>query len=337
MSYARSPFVRPPSNVEPPEVRLADPGALTGIREADVPAGGGRGAVDDPLADFLARLHFPNWRAAVLELDGPDLLSVDGAAAWFYVAVDGECSIDVEGSRAPTRLERGAAAIVAAGTRHELRVGSDASEGPPAPALILAGSYAAGAMGAHPLDSLLSPLTVVSRQQSSRLPCPPLVDWLAAEATSPSPGSAAVVSRLLQALLVDVLRVALSAETHDAPSALKDVGPLQAAFDPCLGAVLRLVHAQPERDWTVHSMARESGLSRSAFADRFRTVVGQPPLQYVTEIRMQKASELLESTDVPVKRIASLVGYESVSAFSSAFKRRFGWPPISMRAAKAIE
>lgn len=82
-------------------------------------------------------------------------------------------------------------------------------------------------------------------------------------------------------------------------------------------------------------MARESGLSRSAFADRFRTVVGQPPLQYVTEIRMRKAAELLELTDTPVKRIAAQVGYESVSAFSSAFKRRFGAPPIALRQAAA--
>ena len=168
--------------------------------------------------------------------------------------------------------------------------------------------------------------------QSGPQCCEGFVDWLTAEAESSRPGAAAVASRFLLSMFVEKLRSHLVAATAEASShPEKRIGPLQAALDPCLGVVLRLVHAKPERDWTVHSLARESGLSRSAFADRFRTLVGQPPLQYVTEIRMQKATELLETTDVPVKRIAALVGYESVSAFSSAFKRRFGRPPVSVR------
>jgi transcriptional regulator GlxA family with amidase domain len=177
-------------------------------------------------------------------------------------------------------------------------------------------------------------VAVAVSQQAGPLASGQFIDWLAQEASSPGPGSTAVVNRFLQALFVDALRVLLSSGLTQSQSlSMRNAGPLQAALDPCLGSVLRLVHAKPDRDWTVHSMARESGLSRSAFADRFRTIVGQPPLQYVTEIRMQKASELLETTDIPVKRIAALVGYESVSAFSSAFKRRFGGPPVSVRRA----
>jgi transcriptional regulator GlxA family with amidase domain len=111
------------------------------------------------------------------------------------------------------------------------------------------------------------------------------VDWLATEAESGHPGGVAVASRFLQAACVEAIRTHLSADLADPTSQTKkSLGPLQAALDPCIGSVLRLVHESPERDWTVHSLARESGLSRSAFADRFRTLVGQPPLQYVTEI-----------------------------------------------------
>jgi AraC family transcriptional regulator, alkane utilization regulator len=329
-------FAPAASNGGPSEVRLAGPAALFGKDEANAQAGSCGEAAADPLADFLARLHFPGWRIGAIELDGSQLHEVEGAAFWFYLAIAGEFAIDVDAGHS-VLLCRGDAAVVAGQSRHLLRPLARTEGIVNEPTKILFGSFAAGGMGNHPLSSVLPPtVAVASNQQAGPLASDQFIDWLAREASSPGSGSAAVVNRFLQALFMDALRMLLSSElTQSQSPSMSNSGPLQAALDPCLGSVLRLVHAKPDRDWTVHSMARESGLSRSAFADRFRTIVGQPPLQYVTEIRMQKASELLETTDIPVKRIAALVGYESVSAFSSAFKRRFGGPPVSVRRASA--
>ena len=252
--------------------------------------------------------------------------------AWFYLVASGEIEIELDGV-APALLRRGDAAIIGSGARHELTGLLYAGDGNAAPAKILCGSFATDAAGSQQLETLLPTFArFPGSEQGVPVGGAGFVDWIAAEAESGRPGGIAVASRFLQSAFVEAIRTHLAAALADSTSPTKKpLGPLQAALDPCIGTVLRLVHESPERDWTVHSLARESGLSRSAFADRFRTLVGQPPLQYVTEIRMQKATRLLEGTDVPVKRIASLVGYESVSAFSSAYKRRFGCPPIAIR------
>lgn len=315
-----------------------EPAALLSVHgvRIDATANGGEARGDeagDPLADFLSRLHFPGWKVGVIEVDGQARHATEPAAICFYLATAGEVEICVEAENSPVMLRRGDAAIIASKSRHDLVRASRTDGGAFERARVMFGSFSSGITGGGQMEALLPSVAFFpASQQTGPQCCEGFVDWLAAETESSRPGAAAVASRFLLSMFVEKLRshlVAAMAETSSHSE--KRIGPLQAALDPCLGVVLRLVHAMPERDWTVHSLARESGLSRSAFADRFRTLVGQPPLQYVTEIRMQKAIELLETTDVPVKRIAALVGYESVSAFSSAFKRRFGGPPVSVR------
>ncbi len=338
MSCAHSTFVHAAESGGSHQARVAEPAALLrvhGVR-IDATANGGEaqgGEAGDPLADFLSRMHFPGWRVGVIEVDGQARQATEPAAIWFYLATAGDVEIRVEAENSTVMLRRGDAAIVASRSRHDLVRALRTEGGAFERATVLFGNCSHGIAGGQQMETLLPSLAVFAASESSGPQCcEGFVEWLAAEAASSRPGAAAVASRFLLSMFVEKLRsqlVAATAESSSHPE--KRIGPLQAALDPCLGVVLRLVHAKPERDWTVHSLARESGLSRSAFADRFRTLVGQPPLQYVTEIRMQKATELLETTDIPVKRIAALVGYESVSAFSSAFKRRFGSPPISVR------
>lgn len=316
-----------------------EPAALLRVHEVRIDAAARDGdakreEAGDPLDDFLSRLHFPGWRVGVIDVDGQTRHATDSSAIWFYLATAGEVEIHVEAENLPVLLRRGDAAIVASRSRHDLVRGSRTHDGEFERAKVLFGSFSNGIAGGQQMEALLPPTAFfAASEQTGPQRCEGFVDWLIAEAESGRPGATAIASRFLLSMFVEKLRCHLIATTAEASShPEKRIGPLQAALDPCLGAVMRLVHAKPERDWTVHSLARESGLSRSAFADRFRTLVGQPPLRYVTEIRMQKAAELLETTDVPVKRIAALVGYESVSAFSSAFKRRFGAPPVSVRA-----
>ena len=312
---------------------VSAPFHIYGVEEKGAGAYSGitRTEVGDPLGEFLSRLHFPGWKIGTIQLDDPLRRAAKTPLVWMYLVVSGELEITVDGIDVCVGLRRGDIAIVASEAGHQLRTRPEIEQ--PEPVKALFGSFATNAAGSQHLESLLPAIAPFpASARTSPAGSVEFVDWLAAEAASCRPGASAVASRFLLSVLVEAIRTHLTGElTQVSAHVSKPVGLLQGALDPCIGAVLRLVHESPERDWTVHSLARESGLSRSAFADRFRTLVGQPPLQYVTEIRMQKATQLLESTDVPVKRIASLVGYESVSAFSSAYKRRFGCPPIAIR------
>jgi AraC-like DNA-binding protein len=338
VSSAQTTFAEPQGATPPTPFRLHAPAALTPpLRPSAAHLAPSRGIGSDPLSEFLTRLHFPGWRCEATTLAPESVVLVEAGATTVALVLSG--SVEVE-STAGSRLQLKPGELVLLSDHGTLRASLPAfglsNEHNATPPTLLSARFDASAVGL-PLAGLLPPC--ISSTDGS-LPGPlrdsTLLSWLSDQATSRAPGGIAVASRFLQSLLIDLLRDFLTSsdglETTQAPAAK---GAYQATFDACLGPVMRLVHASPNRDWTVHSMARESGLSRSAFADRFRTVVGQPPLQYVTEIRMQKAAELLELTDIPVKRIAAQVGYESVSAFSSAFKRRFGVPPISLRQSAA--
>jgi transcriptional regulator GlxA family with amidase domain len=101
--------------------------------------------------------------------------------------------------------------------------------------------------------------------------------------------------------------------------------------DRRIGSVLFRLHASPESAWTVDSLARVAVMSRSAFSERFRSLVGEAPMRYLTGLRLVRAARLLRSTDTTVAVIARLVGYTSEEAFSRAFKARFGDAPSVYR------
>lgn len=340
MSRAFTTYAKPQGANEMTPVRLHAPPVQDAVVRSAAPGAWALrdGASGDPLGDFLARLHLPGWRCETTTLSSTTPVVIDAGLPAVYLVLNGAVRVELSGDSRQPANQRGELALVSAAA--SLRVAPDASDlnhpNVVTTAALLIARFSANS-GGHPLAGLL-PRYISSAEcnASGPLSCPSFLDWIACQAVSNAPGSGAIASRFLQSLLIDLLRSQLhSSDSLHAAQAPASTGAYQATFDACLGAVMRMVHAAPHRDWTVHSMARESGLSRSAFADRFRTVVGQPPLQYVTEIRMQKAAELLELTDIPVKRIAAQVGYESVSAFSSAFKRRFSVPPIAVRQATA--
>jgi AraC-like DNA-binding protein len=101
--------------------------------------------------------------------------------------------------------------------------------------------------------------------------------------------------------------------------------------DRYVGRALALLHDKPSADWTVEDLSRHVGLSRSALHERFVEMIGQPPMQYLTQWRMQAASRLLRDTRSTVASIALDVGYESDAAFARAFKRATGVPPAAWR------
>lgn len=157
------------------------------------------------------------------------------------------------------------------------------------------------------------------------------MDWLditaafaLAETGLNEPGAAVMVSRLIEVLLIRVLR--LFAVDLTAPTSW-----LTGATDPSIGRALGVMHATPGRHWSVPELARTATLSRTVFARRFVETVGEPPLRYLTALRLDKAAELLQRTDNSLADISEAVGYSSEPAFSRAFKARFGTSPSLWR------
>ena len=143
-------------------------------------------------------------------------------------------------------------------------------------------------------------------------------------------GSSIAISRLTELLFVQSIRFHLMQEGSDAvPS-----NWLKGAADQYIGQALGLMHTSPGFHWTVASLAEKIGMSRSAFALRFKEMTNTTPLEYLTSWRMHKAEQLITNGTSGLAEIATAVGYESESAFSKAFKREKGTAPGVYRRAK---
>lgn len=138
-------------------------------------------------------------------------------------------------------------------------------------------------------------------------------------------GREAILAKLAELMFVEALRSHLF-HLSDA-----ERGWLAGVRDPVVGAALRVMHGHPSAPWTLESLAREVGLSRSAFAERFTAFVHMPPMQYLARWRLQVAARMLESGTVTVGQAASAVGYQSEAAFNRAFKREVGQAPGAWR------
>ena len=138
-------------------------------------------------------------------------------------------------------------------------------------------------------------------------------------------GSTTVIAKLSELLFVE----AVSHYVAGLPEDRK--GWLAGLRDPQIGRALGLMHAAPAKDWSAEALAAEVGMSRSGFAERFATLVGQPPMQYLTDWRMHLAARQLQESRDGVAKVGFSVGYESEAAFSKAFKRQFGASPAAWR------
>jgi AraC-like DNA-binding protein len=179
----------------------------------------------------------------------------------------------------------------------------------------LIGYCSFGAPDAELLVSLLPDMAVVRGEQ--RLG--DLARLVRDEALADRPARDMVLEHLLQVLLIEALRS--STETGATP------GLLRGLADDRLTGPLRAIHAAPDRAWSVAELAREAGLSRSAFFTRFNRVVGMAPMEYLQNWRMTLARHMLRSRQHSIAEVAAKIGYGSTSAFSSAFSRRMGVPP----------
>lgn len=146
-----------------------------------------------------------------------------------------------------------------------------------------------------------------------------------------SVGREAILAKLAELMFVEALRNHLERLPAD------ERGWLAGVRDPLVGAALEQLHARPAHPWTLERLAREVGLSRSAFAERFTAYVQIPPMQYLTRWRIQLAARMLESRTVTVGQAATAVGYQSEAAFNRAFTREVGQPPGAWRRGRRAE
>jgi AraC-like DNA-binding protein len=189
--------------------------------------------------------------------------------------------------------------------------------------VMLNGTYELEGEVSRRLLNALPPLLVLPSDEWES----PLVGLLAEEIVKDDPGQEAVLDRLLDLLLIAVLRAWFARPDGDAP------GWYRAYSDPVVGKALRLIHDDPARPWTVAELAAEAGVSRAALARRFTELVGEPPMTFLTDWRLSLAADLLLEPDATIGSVAYQVGYSTPFALSTAFKRVRGISPKQHRVA----
>jgi AraC-like DNA-binding protein len=147
------------------------------------------------------------------------------------------------------------------------------------------------------------------------------IRFLSAEASSAHPGRVALLAKLSEALFIETLRRFMMALPEH------ETGWVAGARDAVTGHALALIHRDPAERWTVESLARKVGTSRSTLVERFSHFLHEPPITYLAHWRLQLGARLLETTQRSILEVAGDVGYESEAAFNRAFKRKFGLPP----------
>lgn len=319
-------------------------------------------ATSDPLTEALHVLRLDGIFYCRTELTTPfgaHLPPMPGCL-WFHVVTEGSCLL-VDSRGRSHRLSAGALAVLPRGAGHDLVDGDGGRSAPALPSVLdlphdyISPQYAILRHGgggrsadlvcaavkvsnpaAKGLLDVLPEVLVVDPpapgwagrggRGSTLAALPALLDIVAAETSHPGPGSEAVVTRVCDILAITAVRTWLEND----PSAR--TGWLGALRDPSIGQAVALIHREPERPWTVASLAAAVAMSRSAFAARFREVVGEGPVQYLTGWRMRVASDLLAAEGLTVARVAERLGYASEAAFSRAYRRHTGRTPGSVRA-----
>ena len=305
----------------------------------------------DPLSEILHLMRMGGTFYALSELTSPWSIAMPPleGTMMFHFVTEGRAWLEVPGEPA-RELEPGTLALVPHGQGHRMASRLDL---PPVdlfdlPRVELSERYelirhggdgdlcrlVCGAVrfdnpAARQLVDLLPRLICVDGWSATQ------VEWLhstlrfmAAEARDLRPGGETIITRLADVLVVQALRTWLVDQSCD-----EDCGPgwLQAMQDPHIGRAIVLVHRDPSQPWSVQSLADGVGMSRSAFAARFRDLAGETPMQYVTRWRMLLARSWLHEGDPTLAELAHRLGYGSEAAFCRAFKRATGHSPGQVR------
>jgi AraC-like DNA-binding protein len=294
----------------------------------------------DPLSDVLSLLKPRSYAAGGFDIGGK--LSArfgqhDGIKC--YAVVSGQCRLCFEGDADAVRLETGDCFLLPHG--RPFRLATDLTVAPVDALTLLASAPRQGGLavingggeccivgghfaftGDHAgiLLSALPPI-VHLRKESDKAAMRWALERLRQELFEQQPGGSLVAQHLAHMMLVQALRL------HLAEGMRGGVGWLFALADRQMSAAITAMHDSPGHRWTLQELGERVGMSRSIFALRFKQTVGTSPMEYLTRWRMLVASDRLTHSSDPLSAIARSLGYESESAFSTAFKRVMGSSP----------
>lgn len=302
------------------------------------------GSVLDPITDVFTAMRTRSVLYGRLEVSAPwGFEAGPGPLACFGTISRGNCWLAVDDVPHPIALTGGDCFLVAPGHGHALRdhprsstrniseiasghTGQVIHWGGGGPSTtIICGTFAFDEAYSKPLISLLPPLIHVRADRVRTTALQTTLQLLAEETASPGAGSQLVVNRLADLLFIHAIRAYIASDE------CSSTGWLRALSDPQIGLTLRAIHEKIEHPWTVASLAAAGGLSRSAFALRFKNLVGEAPLEYLTRWRMYKASQILRERESKLADVANAIGYDSDGAFNKAFKRVLGVTPGEYR------
>jgi AraC-like DNA-binding protein len=300
------------------------------------------------LDDFLRAIRFRSGLYFRPEFRAPWGISVARNCVVFHVVDHGNCWLEVNGVTEPMRLSEGDFVVVTRGDAHIMR---DRLSTPPADFFDLVKThrfgdnptFRAGGKGSittlvcggaqletgannHLIGILPPVLYVKGTEEGAQQWLGLTTQQILAELHSGGPGATEVITRLADVLFIRAVRAYFDQNIETV-----EAGRLAAVRDGQIGRALAMLHGHPQQAWTVDSLARHVALSRSAFAARFTELVGEPPLHYLTRLRINVAAVRLRSSDDKLRAIAAAAGYESVPAFAKSFKRLVGMTPGEYR------
>jgi AraC-like DNA-binding protein len=294
----------------------------------------------DPLSDVLSLLKPRSYMVRGFDVAGPwNIRFAPKEGIKCYSVLNGECWLAMDGVPDPVQLKAGDCILLPSGRAFNLAsdlafppldVEAIVSAAAPGGGIAsfngggecfgIGGWFAFAGKNAEILLGVLPPIVHI-RKESDKAALRWCLERMMQELHDPQPGGILVAQHLAHMLLVQALRL------HMAEGLSGGVGWLFALADQQMSAAINAMHADPAHRWTLQELAKRAGMSRSTFALKFKATVGTSPMEYLARWRMLLAGDRLMNSSDPVAVIALSLGYESESAFSTAFKRVTGRSP----------
>lgn len=291
----------------------------------------------DPLSELLSLLKPQSYASGGVALHEEMAIQwPEHAGIKCYAVVSGRCWLSVEGMDQPLLLQAGDCYLLPPGPpfclatepdatpvdfytlREAGKLGPDVVPGQQESCFLVGGHFVLSGEAADLLLSSLPPVVCI-QQPDSKAAMRWALDQMTDEVRQPRPGGALIIQQLAWMMLIQALRLHLVQQPA--------VGWLYALADKQLSLALTCMHKEPAFNWTLEKLAERVGMSRSAFAARFKAVTGASAIDYLTRWRMMLACDRLRQSGDSLARIAVTLGYESESAFGKAFKRVMGCSP----------
>ena len=275
-----------------------------------------------PGAEHLIAYHVLTEGRCVANIIGEEPVTVEAGEVIVFTRGDPHVLSSSPGMRADSVPADKFAAAIAGQLPFSINYGGDGAVS----AKVVCGFLACDARPFNPLlDNLPPVIKVRDREGDDASWLGQFIRLATMESAEKRVGGEGVLAKLSELMFIEVIRRYLA----DLPP--EQAGWLAGLRDPFVGKALSLMHASPQRGWTIEILAKDVGLSRSVLAERFADLVGMPPMHYLANWRMQLAAGLLSGGKVNIATVAAETGYASEAAFSRAFKKIVGVPPSDWR------